>query len=151
MNNDVYYMKEALNEARRAAILGEIPVGAVIVDEKGVVVGTAHNLRETTNDATAHAEIVAIREASKKLKSWRLDNCSIYVTLEPCPMCAGAILAARFKRLIYGAMDMKMGAVESIFALLSHEKLKSKIDVRAGVLEDECKNVLREFFRVRRS
>lgn len=151
MKNDIYYMNQAIIEAKLAASLGEAPVGAVIVDKNGKIIAKAHNLRETTKDATAHAEIVAIREACEKLKSWRLNDCSIYVTLEPCPMCAGAILAARFKRLIYGAMDVKMGAVESLFALLSHEKLNHKVEIRAGVLEDECREILREFFGNRRS
>lgn len=150
LKNDAYYMTEALVEAKKAEKSDETPVGAVVVDKSGKIISRAHNLRETENDATAHAEIIAIRKACKKLNSWRLNDCSIYVTLEPCPMCAGAIMSARIKRLIYGAMDVKLGAVESLFALLAHEKLNHSVNIRAGVLEDECKKILQDFFKVRR-
>ncbi len=141
---DADYMKIAVEEAKFAADMGEIPVGAVIVDKNGKVISRAHNLREITNDATAHAEILAIRKANEKLKSWRLEGCTLYVTLEPCPMCAGAILESRLSRLVYGATDVKFGAVESLYALIDHKK------VRAGVCEDECKFLLKKFFINRR-
>jgi len=141
---DADYMKIAVEEAKLAADMGEVPVGAVIVDKNGEVISRAHNLREITKDATAHAEILAIRKANEKLKSWRLEGCTLYVTLEPCPMCAGAILESRLSRLVYGATDVKFGAVESLYALISHEK------IRAGVCEDECKFLLKKFFINRR-
>lgn len=147
---DADYMKIALDEAREAAKTGEVPVGAVIVDKNGEITSKAHNLREMTNDITAHAEIIAIREANEKLKSWRLSGYTLYVTLEPCPMCAGAILQSRLSRLVYGASDVKLGAVESMFAILTHERLGNKIEIRAGVLEDECKAILNEFFKNKR-
>lgn len=147
---DAEYMKLALIEAKKAALMGEVPVGAIIADSNGKIISTAHNLRETTSDATAHAEIIAIREANAKLKSWRLAGLTMYVTLEPCPMCAGAILNSRLSRLVYGAVDVKMGAAESLFALFSNERLPANIEIRAGVLEDECKEILQNFFKDRR-
>lgn len=147
---DADFMKLALDEAKKAALIGEVPVGAIITDSNGKIIARAHNLREMTNDATAHAEIIAIREANEKLKSWRLKNLTMYVTLEPCSMCAGAVLNSRIGRLVYGAADVKAGAVESIFALLTHKKLNADIEIRAGVLEDECKEILQKFFKDRR-
>ena len=143
-------MKLALDEAKKAAKMGEVPVGAIITDSCGKIIARAHNLRETANDATAHAEIIAIREANTKLKSWRLTDLTMYVTLEPCPMCAGAILNSRISRLVYGATDIKAGAVESLFAILSHKKLSADTEIRAGVLEDECKALVQKFFKDRR-
>lgn len=144
MKRDRDYMALALAEARAAAATGEMPVGAVVVSSAGDVVSSAHNLRERDFDATAHAEILAIREAGAKLGSWRLPGCSLYVTLEPCPMCTGAIIQARLSRLVYGAPDSVMGAVDSLLALPA--ALGSGIEVRAGVMEDDCRAVLQEFF-----
>lgn len=147
---DVDYMRLALEEAGKAAMMGEVPVGAVIVDKNGKVLSKAHNLKETTSDATAHAEIIAIRKANEKLQAWRLTGCTLYVTLEPCPMCAGAILNSRLSRLVYGAVDVGFGAVESVFALLTNESLHNNMEIRVGVLEDECKTILKKFFNDRR-
>lgn len=147
---DTDYMKIAIEEAKLAVNMGEVPVGAIIVDKNGKIISKAHNLRENTNDATGHAEILAIREANKELKSWRLTDYTLYVTLEPCPMCAGAILESRLSRLVYGAVDVRFGAVESIFALLNPEKTGRKIEIRAGVCENKCKNILKKFFNDRR-
>ncbi|MBR3722466.1 MAG: tRNA adenosine(34) deaminase TadA [Selenomonadaceae bacterium] len=147
---DADYMRLAIAEAKKAAYMGEVPVGAVIIDKDGEIIATAHNLRETLNDPTAHAEILAIRNAGEKLRKWRLEDLMIYVTLEPCPMCAGAILESRIGRLVYGAMDIRRGGVESIFALLWHKEISSNTEIRAGVLEDECKELLKKFFTEKR-
>ena len=150
MNKDQEYMALALHEARLAMESGEVPVGAVLIDDEGGVVVRAHNLRETARDATAHAEILAIREAGKCLSRWRLSGCTLYVTLEPCPMCAGAIMAARLSRLVYGATDARAGAVESIFNIPGHPSLAPSPEITAGVMEDECKALLQDFFATRR-
>ena len=142
-------MMEALKEARKAYDKGEVPIGAVIVKD-GRIVSKAHNLRETLKDATAHAEMVAIREACKRLDSWRLSDCSIYVTIEPCPMCAGAILQARIVRLIFGAMDFKAGCAGSIYNFLSDGKFNHTTEIISGIMEDECRNILKKFFEQRR-
>ena len=147
---DVEYMLLALEEAKKAANIGEVPVGAVIADVCGKIIAKTHNLRETLNDPTAHAEILAIKEAGQKLQKWRLTDLTLYVTLEPCPMCAGAILESRIRRLVYGAMDIKRGAIESMFALFGHKAFNERIEIRAGVLEDECKELLQEFFEKKR-
>ena len=150
MSKDREYMAIALDEARLAMESGEVPVGAVLIDDEGGVVVRAHNLRETEMDATAHAEILAIREAGRRLSRWRLAGCSLYVTLEPCPMCAGAIMAARISRLVYGAPDARAGAVESIFNIPGHPSLAPMPEITAGVMEDECKALLQTFFAARR-
>ena len=148
--NDETNMSIALELAEEAAEAGEIPVGAVIVDDTGTIVAAARNECETLPDATAHAEILAIRRASELLGSWRLTDCTIYVTLEPCPMCAGAIVNSRLKRLVYGAADSHMGAVESILNIPGHPSLGSGLQVRAGVMEQECRELLQRFFANRR-
>lgn len=148
--NDKKNMSIALELAGEAAEAGEIPVGAVIVDDSGSLVAAARNECEGTPDATAHAEILAIRRASRRLARWRLADCTIYVTLEPCPMCAGAIVNSRLKRLVYGAPDSHMGAVESILNIPGHPALGAKLQVRAGVLEEECSGKLKDFFASRR-
>ena len=150
MNRDRECMALALDEARLAMESGEVPVGAVLIDDEGGVVVRAHNLRETERDATAHAEIIAIREAGRRLSQWRLAGCTLYVTLEPCPMCAGAIMAARVSRLVYGATDARAGAVESIFNIPGHPSLAPSPEITAGVMEDECKALLQDFFATRR-
>ncbi|MDD4496072.1 MAG: tRNA adenosine(34) deaminase TadA [Eubacteriales bacterium] len=141
-----HFMKQALAEANKARAEGEIPIGAVIV-HNGEIIAAAHNMRETENDATSHAEIIAIREAGKKIGSWRLSECDIYVTLEPCPMCAGALIQSRIRTLYYGASDPKAGATGSVINLLSVKDFNHKVDVIAGILEDECASLLTEFFR----
>jgi len=129
---------------------GEVPVGAVLIDDEGGVVVRAHNLCESERDATAHAEILTIREAGRRLSRWRLNGCTLYVTLEPCSMCAGAIMAARISRLVYGATDARAGAVESIFNIPGHPSLAPSPKITAGVMEDECKDLLQKFFAERR-
>ena len=148
--NDETNMSIALELAEEAAEAGEIPVGAVIVDDTGTIVAAARNECEAIPDATAHAEILAIRRASELLGSWRLTDCTLYVTLEPCPMCAGAIVNSRLKRLVYGAADSHMGAVESILNIPGHPALGAKLQVRAGVMEQECRELLQRFFANRR-
>ncbi len=150
MNDDKYYMRLALAEAENALVLGEVPIGAVLIDDKGGVVVQAHNMRETWKDATAHAEVIAIREAGKKLGHWRLSDCTLYVTVEPCPMCAGALVMGRLRRVVYGVPDAKAGAVESLFNIPGHPALNHQVQVTAGILEDECAAVLKRFFASRR-
>lgn len=142
---DEIFMAIALDEARVAAAAGEVPVGAVVVCE-GAVVSRAHNRRETQADPTWHAEIVAIREAASRLGRWRLSDCTVYATLEPCPMCAGAMHQARIERLVYGAADPKAGAAGTLYDLASDERLNHRFEVTAGVLADECASLLKEFF-----
>ncbi|MEM1444995.1 MAG: tRNA adenosine(34) deaminase TadA [Planctomycetota bacterium] len=143
-------MQAALALAHRAAELGEVPVGALLVDEAGDVLAEAYNLRESQADPTAHAEILALRMAAAKRGLWRLDGCTLYVTLEPCPMCAGALVNARVARLVYGAADPKMGCVDTLHQLCTEPRFNHRLEVTAGVLADECAEVLRAFFRARR-
>jgi len=143
---DLSFMQAALAEARSAFAIGEIPIGSVVVYE-GRVIGKGHNLRECDNDPTAHAEIVAIREAARALDSWRLTGCTLYVTIEPCPMCAGALVMARVDRLVYGAPDPKAGAVDSLFDLVRDPRLNHRVDVTAGVLREDCADLMQAFFR----
>ena len=146
---DIKYMKMAINEAVKAFNKNEIPVGCVIVKDN-LVVAKAHNLREINNLVTSHAEILAITKANKKLKSWRLDDCDIYVTLEPCAMCSGAIIQARIKNLYFGAYDLKAGACGSVLNLFSYP-FNHKVNVVGGIIEDECKKLLQDFFKTLRS
>lgn len=150
MNDDKFYMRIALEEAEKALLEGEVPIGAVLVDDEGGIVACAHNLRESLNDATAHAEVVVIREAGKKLGRWRLTGCTLYVTVEPCPMCAGAIVMSRLGRIVYGVPDSKAGAVESLFNIPGNPVLNHNPKVRAGVLEDECREIMQRFFSRKR-
>ncbi|MBO8170154.1 MAG: nucleoside deaminase [Thermoanaerobacteraceae bacterium] len=139
-------MGEALAEARKAFEKGEVPIGAVVV-HRGDIVARAHNLRETAKDPTAHAEILALQEASRVLGGWRILDSVLYVTLEPCPMCAGALVMARIDCLVYGAKDPKAGAVESLMNLVQFPKLNHQVEVIGGVRETECSNILKQFFR----
>ncbi|MBO0911532.1 MAG: tRNA adenosine(34) deaminase TadA [Acidobacteria bacterium] len=143
-------MREALRAAQRALEAGEVPVGAVVVSE-GRIVGRGFNRNITDSDPTAHAEIVALREAATALGNYRLGDCDLYVTIEPCAMCAGAMAQARIRRLIYGADDPKAGAVHSTLHVLNHPALNHKIEVRAGVLAARCAELLQDFFRARRA
>ena len=146
MNNiNETYMKEALKEAQKAYKKLEVPVGAIIVKD-GKIVARAHNLKETKNDTTKHAEILAIEKASKKLSNWRLIDCEMYVTLEPCPMCAGAIVNSRIKKVNIGAMDEKTGACGSKLNLLQDFNFDTKVDMESGILENECRELLQKFF-----
>ena len=148
--SDQSFMREALREAERARARREVPVGAVAVLD-GRIIGRGHNLRETARDPSAHAELIAMRAAAAYLASWRLVGVSLYVTLEPCPMCAGAIVNARVPRLIYGADDPKAGAVRTLYRLLEDPRLNHRTEVTASVLADECGDQLREFFGALRS
>ena len=143
-------MQEALRSAQRALELGEVPVGAVVVHE-GKIIGRGFNRNLTDHNPTAHAEIVALREAGLSLGNHRLLNCDLFVTIEPCAMCAGAMVHARIRRLIYGAEDPKAGAVHSVMHVLNHPSLNHKVEVRRGVLAGQCAELLQDFFRARRS
>ena len=144
------YMKLALKEAKKAYDKGEIPVGAIIVkDDK--IIAKAHNLKEQKNDTTKHAEILAIQKASKALKSWRLENCEMYVTLEPCSMCAGALIQSRIKKVYIGTMDYKTGACGSVLNLLKDYKFNHTVEVENGIMQQECETILKDFFKMLRS
>ena len=147
IHNDQEGMREALKEAQKAFDIGEIPIGAIICDDKGNIISRGHNLRETTFDATAHAEIVAIKKACQKLKNWRLSDLTLYVTIEPCPMCAGALFMSRIKRLVYGATDWRAGGCESVFNIVNNPYLNHQIETRVGVLEDEFNSIVKNFFK----
>ena len=140
------FMKQALKEAQKAYDKLEIPVGAVIVKD-GKIIARAHNIKELKNDTTKHAEIIAIQKASKKLGAWRLNDCEMYVTLEPCPMCAGAIIQARIKKLYIGTMDEKTGACGSVLNLLEDYKFNHQVEVETGLLNNECEKILKDFFK----
>ena len=143
-------MQAALSLAKVAADKGDVPVGAIVVNEAGEILGTGQNLREQNNDPTAHAEIVALRNASEKFGSWRLDDLTIVVTLEPCAMCAGAILQSRVKRLVFAAWDEKAGAVGSVMDVIRDPRALTKVEVITGIMEKECSEVLRDFFNTKR-
>jgi len=143
-------MQAALSLAKVAADKGDVPVGAIVVNEAGEILGTGQNLREQNNDPTAHAEIVALRNASEKFGSWRLDDLTIVVTLEPCAMCAGAILQSRIKRLVFAAWDEKAGAVGSVMDVIRDPRALTKVEVITGVMEKESSDVLKEFFNTKR-
>lgn len=143
---DQAYMQMALAEAEKAAVLGEVPIGAVVVHEEEVI-ATAFNLRERLQTTNSHAELLAIDKANQVLGSWRLENCTLYVTLEPCPMCAGAILQARIPRVVYGAKDPKAGCAGSLLNLLEDDRFNHQVEVVAGVEEEAASNMLSEFFK----
>ena len=143
----VHHMELALAEAAAAAAEDEVPVGAVVIHPERGVIGSAHNQRERLRDPTAHAEMIAITQAAAALGSWRLDRCILYVTLEPCPMCAGAVVNARVGRVIYGATDAKAGACESLYRITSDERLNHRPQMFTGVMADECAGLLKAFFR----
>ena len=142
---DEVFMKEALKEAYKAYEINEVPIGAVIV-RKGEIVGRGFNQKETLKDATLHSEITAIKDACKNLGGWRLPGCTMYVTLEPCPMCAGAIVNSRIERLVIGARDLKTGACGSVLYITNNKKLNHQPEVKFGVLEKECTGILQDFF-----
>lgn len=146
-----FWMREALELARQAQSIGEIPIGGVVVHEPTArIVGRGYNRRETDNDPTAHAEILALRQAGQSFGHWRLLDCTLFVTLEPCPMCAGALVNARIPRLVYGCDDPKAGAVKTMFQLCEDSRLNHRVEVLSGVLAAECAQILQEFFRVQR-
>ncbi|HLU23301.1 tRNA adenosine(34) deaminase TadA [Lederbergia graminis] len=146
MRTEEDFMRLALVEAEKARDINEVPIGAVIVLD-GEVIASAHNLRETEQSAVAHAEVLAIEQACKKLGTWRLENAELYVTLEPCPMCSGAIILSRIKKVIYGATDPKAGCAGTLMNLLEDERFNHQCEVVQGVLQDECGNLLSNFFR----
>ena len=146
MDTDERFMREALKLAKRAAALGEVPIGCVIVHEEKII-GRGFNRRNTDKSTLAHAELIAIRKAARKLGDWRLEGCTIYITLEPCPMCAGAIVQARIPRCVIGCMNPKAGCAGSITNLLEMQGFNHQVEVTRGVLEDECSTMLKEFFK----
>ena len=150
MNCDKEFMKIALEEARKAYQENEVPIGAVLIAESGILICQNHNRIEQLNDATAHAELLTLREASRILNRRRLSDCTLYSTLEPCAMCAGALVLCRVKRLVYGATDSKFGAAESLFNVVNNPALNHQIDVTAGVMEEESRELIKSFFTVRR-
>jgi tRNA(adenine34) deaminase len=143
------FMREALTEAVAAGEAGEVPIGAVIVKD-GVIIARAHNLRELAHDATAHAEVLAIRQAGQHIQGWRLSGCTLYVTIEPCPMCAGALVQSRIDHLVYGAADPKGWADRSLLEIVQNPGLNHRMAVTAGVLAEACSQLMRTFFRSRR-
>ena len=149
--NKEYYMQQAIKEAEKAYKKLEVPVGAVIVKD-GKIIARAHNQKETKTDTTKHAEILAIQKASKKLKAWRLIDCEMYITLEPCSMCAGAIINSRIKKIYIGAMDEKTGAAGSVLNLFQDYTFNHKVEVEKGIKQNESENILKQFFKeLRRS
>jgi len=143
-------MQQALALANQAATSDDVPVGALIVNDQGEIIGVGENLREKNNDPTAHAEIIAIKNAAQKMGNWRLDDLTMVVTLEPCAMCAGAMVQTRIKRLVFGAFDEKAGAVGSIWDVVRDKRVLTKVEVISGVLEKECAQVLTNFFKGKR-
>ena len=147
-----HWMRQAIEQARLALAADEVPIGCVIVHEPSArIIGAGYNRRETDHDPTAHAEIIAMRQAGAALGHWRLLDCTLYVTLEPCPMCAGAMVNARVSKLVYGCDDPKAGAVRTLFQLCSDPRLNHRLDVQSGILAEECAQLLRDFFKIRRS
>lgn len=147
---DKIYMALALKEALRAYHENEIPIGAVLIDEDGILIARDHNRIEQLHDATAHAELLTLRAASQKLNRRRLTDCTLYSTVEPCAMCAGALVLCRVKRLVYGATDSKFGAAESLFNVVNNFALNHQLKITAGVMEEECRELLKNFFTPRR-
>jgi tRNA(adenine34) deaminase len=148
--NHIEYMKLALSEARKAAEKAEVPIGAVLVSQRGEILVASHNQPISCNDPTAHAEILALREAAQKVQNYRLLNTTLYVTIEPCVMCMGALVHARISQLVYGARDPKWGAAGSIYDLAGDNRLNHKIDIIDGICEDECRALMQDFFRNKR-
>jgi tRNA(adenine34) deaminase len=149
MADDEQFMRAALEQAAIAEAAGEVPVGAVVVKD-GEIIARAHNRNLLDTDPSGHAEMVALREAAQKIKNHRLGGCELFVTMEPCAMCAGAIVHARLARLVYGATDPKAGAVVSVMQVVNHPKLNHQMEVKAGVLAEECGEIVRQFFRKKR-
>jgi len=149
-DKDIDFMRLALKEAGLAFSDGEVPVGAVLVGKDCGIITVAHNRRESLLDPTAHAEVIALREGAKIVQNWRLSGAVLYVTKEPCVMCAGAMINARLGKLVYGCRDSKGGAVESLYTLLDDKRLNHRVDVVSGILEEECASLLKSFFQERR-
>lgn len=149
-NLDILYMNKCIELANLAAAKGEVPVGAIIVDSQDQIISESYNLRETEKMATAHAELLAIEQACKKLSRWRLQDCTLYVTLEPCFMCAGAIILARIPRVVFATQDPKAGAVGSLTNVLNDDRLNHKCEIVSGICAEESSNILKSFFKNRR-
>ena len=147
--NDIKYMLAAIKEAHKAAVIDEVPIGCVIVKDNKII-ARGHNLRETKQLSTAHAEVIAIQKACKKVGSWRLEGCTLYVTLEPCPMCSGSILLSRMERVVYGAKDPKGGCIESCMHMYEQPGFNHYPEVTSGVMEEECAQLLKDFFKQKR-
>ena len=146
MDEKIKFMKEALKEAQKSYKKEEIPVGAIIVKD-GKIIARGHNLKETKTDPTKHAEIIAIQKACKKLQTWRLTGCTMYVTLEPCSMCAGSLIQSRLDKVVIGTMDEKTGACGSVLNLLSDYKFNHTVQIETGIMQEECKTILQQFFK----
>jgi len=146
MNNDEQYMQLAIEEAKKAQAIGEVPIGAIIVYENEVI-ASGYNTRETSQKTLSHAELIAIQQANERIGSWRLEDCTLYVTLEPCPMCAGAIVQSRIKRVVYGAADPKAGCAGTLMNLLTEDRFNHQVDVTKGILELRCSSMLSNFFQ----
>ncbi|WP_339217595.1 tRNA adenosine(34) deaminase TadA [Ornithinibacillus sp. FSL M8-0202] len=146
---DAYYMQLAINEAEKAREKNEVPIGAIIVYQDEVI-ASGYNVREQSQETLSHAELIAIQEANKKIGSWRLEDCTLYVTLEPCPMCAGAIVQSRIKRVVYGAKDPKAGCAGSLMNLLDDNRFNHQVEVCSGILQEECGQLLTSFFKTLR-
>lgn len=146
MNYDVHWMQKALNLAHKAEAIGEVPIGAILVKD-GKIIGRGFNQRESKKDPSAHAEMIAIRQASRRLNAWRLTGTTLYVTLEPCPMCVGAILLARIERVVFGCHDPKGGAAGSLYNLAVDPRFNHQVELASGVMQAECSEVLSSFFR----
>ncbi|EPY07070.1 adenosine deaminase [Paenibacillus sp. E194] len=146
INQHEYWMRRAIAEALKAEAIGEVPIGAIVVHQNEII-GRGYNLRETSLDSTAHAEMIAIREASEHLQAWRLLDCTLYVTLEPCPMCAGAIVQSRVPTVVYGTTDPKAGCAGTLMNLLQEPRFNHRAEVIEGVLQEECASMLTQFFR----
>ncbi|MBR2860930.1 MAG: tRNA adenosine(34) deaminase TadA [Clostridia bacterium] len=149
IKDDYYFMKKALEQANRAYKAGEVPVGAVVVKD-GKIIARGFNERETKQDPTAHAELLAMKRASKKLSSWRLTGCTLFVTLEPCPMCSGVIINSRIDRVVFGAYDQKAGCCTTLYHLCNDERFNHRAQVLGGVMEEECAEILSSFFKEKR-
>ena len=149
MDQEIKFMKEAVKEAKKAELIDEVPIGCVVVKD-GKVISRGHNIRETKQNPIGHAEIVAITKASRKLKSWRLDGCDIYITLEPCIMCSGAIIQSRIRHIYFGAFDPKGGALGSSIDVLKTENINHHPEVTSGVLQEECSSLLTNYFKNKR-
>ena len=149
--NDEKFMQLAISEAKKAYDEGEVPIGAVLLDEDGILICAEHNRIEQLDDATAHAEILLLRGAAEKIGRRKLSDCTIYVTVEPCPMCAGALVLCRIKRLVYGAVDSKFGACESLFNVTNNPALNHQLQITAGVLEKNCRELIQKFFADKRA
>jgi len=148
--NDEYYMRIAIEQAKIAEKNGDVPIGVVIVKDRKII-AKAYNQREQLQDPTAHAEIIALTQAAAAVENWHLEGCTIYVTLEPCPMCAGALVLSRMNRLVYGCDDPKTGAVKSLYNIVTDDRLNHQLEVASGVLADECTKLLQDFFKSRRN